>query len=172
MNCFINTDNWYFKKWKTSGHKNTAKKAGKLFGNSYFWQYLPNLHHLAPLVRRAEIQQKKQRSASLCRAALQRKLAFIRRRKENSKWISGIIVASHTGTRESRKITWALPTLPFQKGGKGGGGAFCYNSVIDHFMVYQHRIETHLLQQFTQQENSEWFSIISVIIFEVNIVAE
>jgi len=73
---------------------------------------------------------------------------------------------------ESRKITRASPTLPFQKGGNGGGGAFCYNSVIDHFMVYQHRIETHLLQQFTQQENSEWFSIISVIIFEVNIVAE
>jgi len=39
-------------------------------------------------------------------------------------------------------------------------------------MVYQDRIETNLLQLFAKQENSEWFSIISVIIFEVNIVAE
>jgi len=31
-------------------------------------------------------------------------------------------------------------------------------------MVYQDRIETNLLQLFAQQENSEWFSIISVII--------
>jgi len=39
-------------------------------------------------------------------------------------------------------------------------------------MVWQDRIETNLLQLFAQQENSEWFSIISVVIFEVNIVAE
>jgi len=38
-------------------------------------------------------------------------------------------------------------------------------------MVYQDRIETNSLQLFTQQENSEWLSIISPIIFEVNIVA-
>jgi len=39
-------------------------------------------------------------------------------------------------------------------------------------MVYQDRIETNLLQLFAQQENSEWFSIISATIFEANIVAE
>jgi len=39
-------------------------------------------------------------------------------------------------------------------------------------MVYQDRIETNLLQLFAQQENSAWLSIISVIIFEVNIVPE
>jgi len=39
-------------------------------------------------------------------------------------------------------------------------------------MVYQDRLETNLLQLFAQQENSEWFSIISAIVFEVNIVAE
>jgi len=33
-------------------------------------------------------------------------------------------------------------------------------------MVHQDRIETNLLQLFAQQENSEWFSIISAIIFE------
>jgi len=37
-------------------------------------------------------------------------------------------------------------------------------------MVYQDRLETNLLQLFGRPENSEWFSIISVIILEVNIV--
>jgi len=41
-----------------------------------------------------------------------------------------------------------------------------------NFMVYQNRIETNLLELLAQQENSEWLSIISVIILEVNIVAE
>jgi len=39
-------------------------------------------------------------------------------------------------------------------------------------MAYQDRLETNLLQLFQHQENSEWFSNISVIIFEVNIVEE
>jgi len=39
-------------------------------------------------------------------------------------------------------------------------------------MVYQDRIETNLLQPFAHPEISERFSIISCIIFEVNIVAE
>jgi len=39
-------------------------------------------------------------------------------------------------------------------------------------MAYQDRIETNLLQLFAHPETSEWFSIISGIIFEVNIVAE
>jgi len=39
-------------------------------------------------------------------------------------------------------------------------------------MVYQDRIETNLLQILAQHENQEWFSIISAIVFEVNIVAE
>jgi len=34
-------------------------------------------------------------------------------------------------------------------------------------MVYQEQFETNLLQAFTHPENSEWFSIISVIIFEL-----
>jgi len=38
-------------------------------------------------------------------------------------------------------------------------------------MVYQDRFETTLLQQFAHPATSEWFSIISVGIFEVIIVA-
>jgi len=45
-------------------------------------------------------------------------------------------------------------------------------SVIGNFMVYQDGIETYLLQVFAHPETSHWFSIISGIIFEVNIVAE
>jgi len=39
-------------------------------------------------------------------------------------------------------------------------------------MAHQDLIETNLLQLFAHPENSEWFSIISGNIFEVNIVAE
>jgi len=47
-----------------------------------------------------------------------------------------------------------------------------YEDIIGNFMVYQDRTETYLLQLFTHPESSEWFSIISGIIFEVNMVAE
>jgi len=47
-----------------------------------------------------------------------------------------------------------------------------HDSIIGNFMVYQDRLETNLLRLFRQPENSEWFSIISVIIFEVTIVDE
>ena len=39
-------------------------------------------------------------------------------------------------------------------------------------MIFQDRFETNLFQLFAHTENSEWFAIISVISFEVNIVAE
>jgi len=47
-----------------------------------------------------------------------------------------------------------------------------HNSITGYFIVYQDRLETNLLQLSRHPENSEWFSIISVIIFEVNIVDE
>ena len=47
-----------------------------------------------------------------------------------------------------------------------------YNSIIGNFIVYQDRIETDLLKLCVQPENLEWFSVISVIIHEVNIVAK
>jgi len=40
------------------------------------------------------------------------------------------------------------------------------------FMIYQERLETYLLQLFAHTLSSEWLSIISVISFEVNIVAK
>jgi len=45
-----------------------------------------------------------------------------------------------------------------------------HNSIIDNFMVDQDRLKTNLLQLFAHPESSGWFSIISVIICEVNIV--
>jgi len=39
-------------------------------------------------------------------------------------------------------------------------------------MIYQDRLETNSLQLFARTQNSEWFSIIYIIIFEANIVAE
>ena len=45
-----------------------------------------------------------------------------------------------------------------------------------NLMIYQNRLETNLLQPFTEpfteSENSEWFSVISGVGFEVNIVDE
>jgi len=61
--------------------------------------------------------------------------------------------------------------LPFHKEGNVARGVFLW-SIIGNFMAYQDRIETNLLQLFAHPETSEWFSIISGIIFEVNIVAE
>jgi len=55
---------------------------------------------------------------------------------------------------------------------KRGRRCVFHYSIVGNFMVYQDRLETNLLQLFAQQENSEWFSIISVIVFEVNIFAE
>ena len=59
--------------------------------------------------------------------------------------------------------------LAFQKRSTGAEVRF-HNSIIDIFMVYQDRIETNLLQLFGHPENSGWFSIIPVVIFEVNII--
>jgi len=39
-------------------------------------------------------------------------------------------------------------------------------------MVYQDRPETNLVQLFAHPQNSEWFSIISAINFEVSIATE
>ena len=47
-----------------------------------------------------------------------------------------------------------------------------HNSTISNPMIDQDRLETNLLQLFAHTENSEWFSIIFVISFEVSIVAK
>jgi len=46
------------------------------------------------------------------------------------------------------------------------------NSIIGNFIVYQDRIETVLLKLCAHPENSEWFSVISVTVFEIKIVVE
>jgi len=46
------------------------------------------------------------------------------------------------------------------------------NSIIGNFIVYKDRIETVLLKLSAHPENSDWFSVIFVIVFEVKIVAE
>ena len=47
-----------------------------------------------------------------------------------------------------------------------------HNNIIGNFMVYQDRLETNLCSYFEHPENSEWVSIITVIIFAVKIVNE
>jgi len=47
-----------------------------------------------------------------------------------------------------------------------------HENIIGNFMASQDRIETNLLQLFAYRATSDWFSIISGIIFEIDIVAE
>ena len=75
------------------------------------------------------------------------------------------------GTPENGDMAGAFPPPPFSKGCNGVAVPF-HNSIIGNFMVYQDRLEINLPQLFGHSDSSEWFSIISVIIFEVNIVDE
>ena len=59
----------------------------------------------------------------------------------------------------------------FKEGAMGAGVPF-HNSITGNLIDYQDRLETILFQLFAHSENLEWFSIISVIVFEVNIVDE
>jgi len=68
--------------------------------------------------------------------------------------------------KQGRRKTGALP-LSFQMGAE----VPLHNSIIGNFMICQGRLVTNLLQLFAHPQNSEWFSIISVNIFEVDIVA-
>jgi len=71
---------------------------------------------------------------------------------------------------QGRRKAGALPpALP--KGTKGAEVSF-HNSVMGNFMIYQDRIKTNFLELSARLGNSEWFPMISVIIFEVNIVTE
>ena len=65
----------------------------------------------------------------------------------------------------------ALTPYPFIRGSPGAEVPLC-KCIIGNVMVYHDRSETNLLQPFAHPETSEWFSIISGIIFEVNIVDE
>ena len=63
----------------------------------------------------------------------------------------------------------APPT--FERGATGAQVPL-HTSIISNFMIYQDQFEANLLQLFAHTKNSEWFSIISVISFEVNIVVK
>ena len=75
------------------------------------------------------------------------------------------------GRQRAGKWRVHIPSCPIIRRANGAEVPF-HTSIIDNFVVYKHRLETHLLQLLVHPENSEWFSIIFVIIFEVNIAAE
>jgi len=56
--------------------------------------------------------------------------------------------------------------------GVTGAQVSLHNRIKRNFMIYQDRLETKLLQLFVHTQNSEGFSLILVVSFEVNIVAE
>ena len=64
-------------------------------------------------------------------------------------------------------------TAPSAFSKEGQRGRRCFFITVSYrynFMVYPDRLETILLQLFEYPENSEWFSIISVIIFKVDML--
>jgi len=75
-----------------------------------------------------------------------------------------------SGTAEQGWMTEHLP-LPFERGSIGVHVPL-YNSIISNFMIYQDRLETNLLQLFAHTKFRMCFSVISVTVSKVNIVAE
>jgi len=65
----------------------------------------------------------------------------------------------------------ALSLCPL-KGGATGAQVHLHTNIISNFMIYQDQFEANFLQLFAHTEISEWFFIIFVISFEVNIVAK
>jgi len=74
------------------------------------------------------------------------------------------------GVKDSGGMTDHCP-CPIEKGATEAEEPF-YKSIIGNFMVYQDQLEINLFQLLAHPENSEWFFIISVIIFEINNVVE
>ena len=93
----------------------------------------------------------------------------------NCKWATAlsilvIIVYFSVTLRDVRRAGALLP-LFIQKGGDGDGANFS-SQYHREFHGKQELVETNLLQLLTYPQHSEWFSTLSVIIFEVNIVTE
>ena len=74
---------------------------------------------------------------------------------------------------QGRAESGALLPLFFQKGGKRAGANFS-SQYHRELHGWQDLVRTNLLQLFThaQPQHSVWFSTLSAIIFEVNMVAE
>jgi len=81
-----------------------------------------------------------------------------------------IIVYFSVTFRDAGRAVALLP-LFFEKGGKDGGANFSLQYHRE-FHGEQDLVETNLLRLFTHPQHSQWFSTLSVIIFEVNIFAE
>jgi len=74
-------------------------------------------------------------------------------------------------TPQNGGVVGTLPHLPFRKVAPEAEVPF-HKSIIDNFMVYQDPLEANSLQLLGHPGNSESFSMISVIIFEVKMVDE
>jgi len=68
-------------------------------------------------------------------------------------------------------MTRAFTRLLFQNGATGLEASL-HKIVMGNFIVCQDRIKRNLLQLFAHPGHSEWCSIVSVIIFAVDIVGE
>jgi len=86
---------------------------------------------------------------------------------------SNLSVSVHSVARDAGTgcITGALPPC-LLIGGATGAQVPLHTSIISNFMIYQDQFEANLLQLFAHTYNSEWFSIIFVFSFEVNIVVK
>jgi len=76
-----------------------------------------------------------------------------------------------SGTPERGCIAGHCPPWPLE-GGATEAQVLLHTSTIRNVMIYQDHIEANLLQLFARTKTSEWFSTISVIRLEVNIVAK
>jgi len=65
-----------------------------------------------------------------------------------------------------------IAPVPFQKWATGVEEPFHTSMKAGNFILYHGGLETHLLQLFAHSANSEWSSIISVIVFAVTIIDE
>jgi len=89
-------------------------------------------------------------------------------------WITTHLVWSSCRSTQGRRNRGALRghgPPPFERG-ETGTQVPLHTSIISNFMIYQDHLEANLLQLIAHTYNSEWFSIISVISFEANIVAK
>jgi len=75
---------------------------------------------------------------------------------------------------ESRRGDWGerSPWNLRIQGRATGAQLPLHNSILSNFMIHQDGLETNLLQLLAHTQNSGWFSIISVISFEVSIITK
>jgi len=80
-------------------------------------------------------------------------------------------VKSRDAGERRHESSRGIALWPYIRGATGAEVPL-YKSIIGYFMVNQDRLETALLQLFAHPDTSERFSVISVMNFDVNSVAE